>query len=380
MTETPPTSSPATSSPATAAVASAVAAGSTTQGAPTHGLPAAATTGGSLLIRTVLGLSLLTALVAGSAWLLHATSDPGNAFAADPDAAERRALIAGVKSWSFETSAADPVAVRSGLGDLVVIDHNAISTERRTADRKSLEALQRKPNGGRRLVLAYVSLTEAEQRRAYWQTEWLATGTGAAKRPGWLLEESPERRGNWHVNIANPSWHGILYGAEDSVVDRILAAGFDGVYLDTGGLLDRGSGPNRTEAARSETEWQLSELVSRITTHARLQHPRFVVMLEEAELLIDRTPVASAIDIAAKHDLLFGRIAVGRANRPADIAATVKDLTRVATAKRPVFVVEHLVDPALAVAARARIRELGYVAAISTAAKDSVNLATPAVD
>jgi cysteinyl-tRNA synthetase, unknown class len=331
---------------------------------------------GGVLIRSLIGLSVLTALVASSAWLLYATSDPGNAFAADPDAVERRSMITSVKTWSFESSLADPVANRSGLSDLVVIDQSAIQHERRNGERKAITKLQSKPNGSRRLVLGYLSLTEAEQRRAYWQTEWQATGI--EKRPAWLLDENPQRRGNWRVNIANAGWHATLFGQEDSLIDQMLAAGFDGVYLDSGNLLDRTQAATSGAGDRSEIEWQLAELVARLATYARLQHPRFIIMLDDAETLIDRTPVASAIDIAVKHDLLYGRHAVGRPNRAADIEATVKGLTRVAAAKRPVFVVEHLADTALATAARARINELGFVGAISTIAKDSVNVASPA--
>jgi cysteinyl-tRNA synthetase, unknown class len=328
-----------------------------------------------LLLRGLVGLTLLTALVASSAWLLYATSDPGNAFAADPDAVERRSLVNNVKTWSFETTLADPVANRSGLGDLVVIDHNSIQHDRRSGERKAITALQSKPNGSRRLVLGYLSLTEAEQRRHYWQSEWQATAI--AKRPAWLLDENPLRRGNWRVNIANSGWHEKLFGSEDSLIDRMLAAGFDGVYLDSGGVLDSDH-LQRTTTDTSESEWQLAELVARVATYARLQHPRFVVMLDDAEVLIDRTPVASAIDIAVKHDVFFGRNATGRPNRQADIEAITKGLIRVGAAKRPVFVVEHLADPALSTTARQRINELGYIAAITSVAKDTVNLATPA--
>jgi cysteinyl-tRNA synthetase, unknown class len=332
-------------------------------------------TASGLLIRGLIGLTVLTTMVASSAWLLYATSEPGNAFAADPDAAERRSLVSSIKTWSFESALADPVANRSGLGDLVVIDHNTILHERRSGERKAISTLQSKPNGTRRLVLGYLSLTEAEQRRPYWQSEWQATAID--KRPPWLLGENPQRRGNWRVDIANSGWHGTLYGTEDSLVDRMLAAGFDGVYLDSGSLLDS-EHVSQVTSDRSETEWQLAELVARIATYARLQHPRFIVMLDDAESLIDRTPVASAIDIAVKHDLLFGRTATGRANRKEDIDATVKGLSRVAGAKRPVFVVEHLADTALSAAARRRIGELGFVGAISTVAKDTVNVAIPA--
>jgi cysteinyl-tRNA synthetase, unknown class len=345
----------------------------TTPSAPSK--PVSRGTTSRLLIRGLLGLTLLTALVTSSAWLLYATSDPGNAFAADPDAVERRSLVSNVKSWSFETALADPVANRSGLGDLVVIDHNSIQHDRRSGERKAITTLQSKPNGARRLVLGYLSLTEAEQRRPYWQSEWQATAID--KRPTWLLDENPQRRGNWRVNIANSGWHGMLFGTEDSLIDRLLAAGFDGVYLDSGGMLDNDHLKHIT-TDQSENEWQLAELVARLATYARLQHPRFVVMLDDAEVLIDRTPVASAIDIAVKHDLFFGRNATGRPNRQADIEAIAKGLNRVTAAKRPVFVVEHLVDPALSTTARRRINELGFIAAITTVAKDTVNLATPA--
>jgi cysteinyl-tRNA synthetase, unknown class len=337
--------------------------------------PKSRSTASSVLIRGLIGLTLLTALITSSAWLLYATSDPGNAFAADPDAVERRSMVSAIKTWSFENALSDPVANRSGLGDLVVIDHNALLNDRRSVERKGVEALQSKPDGTRRLVLGYLSLTEAEQRRPYWQSEWQATAVD--KRPAWLLGEHPQRRGNWRVNIADSGWHDTLFGSADSLVDRMLAAGFDGVYLDSGSLLDS-EHLNHASVDRSETEWQLAELVARVATYARLQHPRFVIMLDDAERLIDRTPVASAIDIAVKHNLLFGRVASGRPNRQADIDAAVKALNRVAGAKRPVFVVEHLADLAVGTGARQRLSELGFVAAITTVAKDTVNVASPA--
>jgi cysteinyl-tRNA synthetase, unknown class len=326
--------------------------------------------GQRLLIRSLIGLVLLTGLVGTSAWLLYATSDPGNAFASDPDAAERHSLVAAVRTWSFESGMTDPVGGRSGLGDLVVIDPNAIRHDRLSGERKAVTALQNKPNGGRRLVIGYLSLTEAEQRRPYWQSEWVATG--ADKRPTWLQDENPQRRGNWRVDITDSGWHAALYGTEDSLVDRMLSNGFDGVYLDTGTFIEN------AKDDRSDAEWRVAELISRIATYARLQHPRFIIMLDDAEQLIDRTPVASAIDIGAKHDLLFGRFASGRPNRPADIEATVKELGRVKAAKRPVFVVEHLTDAAQSEAARQRLAQLGFVATVSAAAdKDTVNVALP---
>jgi uncharacterized protein (TIGR01370 family) len=222
---------------------------------------------------------LLTTLVAGGAWLLYATSDPGNAFASDPDGAERRLLLANVTSWSYEAKNADPLVDRDKLGDLVIVDSSAMPQTKPSAERKALNALQQKPDGSKRLVIGYLSIAEAEQRRTYWRSEWI--GTGRSERPTWLREEHPNRRGNWKVNIADPGWHSALYGAEDSLVDRMIVAGFDGIYLDASTALDEATGD------RSETEWAIAELISRMAAYARQLHPRFVVMLDDAELLAE---------------------------------------------------------------------------------------------
>lgn len=86
--------------------------------------------------------------------------------------------------------------------------------------------LQSKPGGGRRLVLCYMSIGEAEDYRWYWQPGW------TSDPPSWLGPENPEWPGNYTVEYWDPEWQGIIYGSPDAYLDRILAAGFDGVYLD----------------------------------------------------------------------------------------------------------------------------------------------------
>ncbi|MCX8125160.1 MAG: endo alpha-1,4 polygalactosaminidase [Spirochaetes bacterium] len=92
--------------------------------------------------------------------------------------------------------------------------------------------LQKKPNGARRLVLAYMSVGEAEDYRYYWKHEW-------KKNKPWFLEkENPDWKGNWKVRYWDTQWHRIIYGAGDgenfidSYIGKIIYAGFDGVYMD----------------------------------------------------------------------------------------------------------------------------------------------------
>ncbi len=86
--------------------------------------------------------------------------------------------------------------------------------------------LKSKPNGARRLVIAYLSIGEAEDYRYYWQSDWRPGD------PGWLDHENPNWAGNYKVRYWDANWQAIIFGSENAYLDRILAAGFDGAYLD----------------------------------------------------------------------------------------------------------------------------------------------------
>jgi len=87
-------------------------------------------------------------------------------------------------------------------------------------------ALKVKPDGGRRLVLAYMSIGEAEDYRYYWQSDW------STNPPDWLTEENPDWPGNYKVRYWMPEWQAVIFGSAAAYLDRLLAAGFDGAYLD----------------------------------------------------------------------------------------------------------------------------------------------------
>jgi cysteinyl-tRNA synthetase len=86
--------------------------------------------------------------------------------------------------------------------------------------------LKRLPSGGARTVIAYLSVGEAETYRSYWNPAWKRS------RPEWLAEENPEWAGNVKVRYWHPAWRTLVFGTPESALDRILAAGFDGAYLD----------------------------------------------------------------------------------------------------------------------------------------------------
>ena len=89
-----------------------------------------------------------------------------------------------------------------------------------------LDELRNKQNGGTRMVVAYMSIGEAEDYRFYWQTEW------DTHPPTWLKEENPNWEGNYKVEYWDPLWQQVIFGNDSSYLKKILDAGFDGTYLD----------------------------------------------------------------------------------------------------------------------------------------------------
>ncbi|MBC8181468.1 endo alpha-1,4 polygalactosaminidase [candidate division KSB1 bacterium] len=115
-------------------------------------------------------------------------------------------------------------AVKNTNYDLVLIDLFYGDNVGLSSD--DVSNLKFKQNGGSRLVLAYMSIGEAEDYRYYWQSGW-KTGS-----PEWLLEENPNWEGNYKVSYWDKNWQNIIYGNDNSYLKKIIDTGFDGVYLD----------------------------------------------------------------------------------------------------------------------------------------------------
>ena len=107
--------------------------------------------------------------------------------------------------------------------DLVILDFFFNGEE---YTREQIQQLRFKSNGGTRLVLAYMSVGQAETDRFYWENFWLTNP------PNWLREEVVGMPGNYNVRYWLQPWQDIIYGSNDAYLDRILNANFDGVYLD----------------------------------------------------------------------------------------------------------------------------------------------------
>ena len=128
-----------------------------------------------------------------------------------------------INSENFATKTDFINALKATNYDVILIDY-AFNENPFTA--AEIESLKVKVNGGKRLIISYMSIGEAETYRYYWQSDW------KPGNPEWLDEENPDWEGNYKVRYWDAEWQSIIYGNDNSYLKKILDAGFDGVYLD----------------------------------------------------------------------------------------------------------------------------------------------------
>ena len=92
--------------------------------------------------------------------------------------------------------ALDPKTLARGSSDLLVIDYSRSGSDDGAFTKADLDLIQRKPDGTRRVVLAYLSIGEAEDYRAYWQDEW------RTNPPAWPKDENKNWCGNYTRDLS----------------------------------------------------------------------------------------------------------------------------------------------------------------------------------
>lgn len=243
-----------------------------------------------------------------------------------------RPSLADARSWGYQLQMVDPALVADSPYDLMVIDYSRDGTAEQAFNRSAVMAMKRKPDGSPRIVLAYLSIGEAEDYRSYWSRSWQASP------PGWLGQENPDWPGNYAVHYWDPAWQGLIFGGAGAYLDSIIAAGFDGVYLDRVDAFDVAD-PSVSRARRMAL---MVEFVSSIAAYARSAQPGFIIVGQNAEELLNYPDYAAVIDGVGKEDLFFGLDGDGTLNSKGELRASLTPLQSFLTSGKPVFLVEYL--------------------------------------
>lgn len=284
-------------------------------------------------------------------------AEPAPPLPAKSPQLRRRAWLSAVASWRYQLRRIDPAEIKRSSADLVVMDYapDRVYGIELPFERAEVEAMKVKPDGGRRLLLAYLSIGEAERYRTYWNNAWYDPPT----RPEWLLDANKNWDGNFIVRFWQPAWQRIVFGTPDAYLDRIVAAGFDGVYLDRADVFQE------LVKEQGNAEALMAGFVTSLAAHARRLDPGFIVVMQNAEELTRRADVAGVLDGLAKEDLYFGVAHDEAPNESAMVTETVSDLRRARTLGLKVLVVEYLSLAHTATAAMERARREGFLPLIA---------------
>jgi len=253
--------------------------------------------------------------------------------------------------------------------DLVIIDY---SLEGDDESRFTFEEIADLKNStGGKLVLAYMSIGEAETYRWYWERKWDRNGDGKPDpgAPSWLGPSNPEWPENYKVRYWELEWKMVVY----DYLDRVVEAGFDGVYLD---IIDAyeywgpwgESGLNRTTAERDMVEFVLE-----IAEYAReaSNNTGFGVFPQNGETLSNHPDYLDTVTGIGKEDTWYD----GDDHQPGNYTEeTITHLDRFRDAGRLVLVIDYPEDPGMIRDFYRRALEQGYVPYVSNRDLDVVNL------
>lgn len=107
--------------------------------------------------------------------------------------------------------------------DVVILD---LFYENELFTPQELQQIKHKANGGKRLVICYMNIGSVEKFRYYWKNNW------KLKNPSWIQKKYDGYSDEFWVQFWNPEWQNIIFGNNDSYLQKIIDAQYDGVYLD----------------------------------------------------------------------------------------------------------------------------------------------------
>ena len=315
----------------------------------------------------------LCAILAAVPVLTHGQAQtPATAPLTAVGSAPRPSPLANARSWGYQLQGPKVATLAASPYDVLVIDYSKDGSDDEALTAAEIASLKKKPDGSRRYVLSYMSIGEAESYRYYWKltwggkwyTEWIAWFFA----PSWRGPLNKDWDGNYATRYWQDGWQQIILG-NGAYLDRILKAGFDGVYLDK---IDSSIEP--IAKGRATAVDDMRTFVKRIAERGRAANRDFLVVPQNGEELLTDAGYRETIDALGKEDLLFGEFKEKQANPPNVVAKRTALLKLLTADRKPVFAVEYLDDPAAIAAARKTLTDLGFVAHFADRPLDNLRI------
>ncbi|MBP1912595.1 cysteinyl-tRNA synthetase [Thermococcus stetteri] len=196
-----------------------------------------------------------------------------------------------VRSWAYWLQNASPEIIAKSGFDLIVMDYSRDGGDETAYTREEIEMIKRAGV----IPIAYISIGEAEDYRFYWNESW------KTKPPDWLGPENPDWPGDYAVKYWDENWKRIVF----EYLDKIIAQGFSGVYLDK---VDEyrfwaENGYNESWAAK-----QMVEFILQIANYTRSKAGKgFIIIPQNGEWLLnyDNGSLLRAVSGWASEDVFY---------------------------------------------------------------------------
>lgn len=314
---------------------------------------------GSADAKTLGAMNLLTTPVAGKpvpapspAKPTRPTSVP-TAEAPVPKAAPAAPVAkSSVESWAYQLADIDPKEIAALDVDLVVVDYAADGSDETAFTPADVARMTSRPGGGNKLLISYMSIGEAEDYRFYWNAAWKKPKT----RPAWLDDENPDWEGNYKVRYWDPDWQRVIMGSSNGYLDRIIAAGFDGVYLD---IIDAFEYWRDEKGERPDADKDMIAFVTAIANYARARNPNFWVIPQNGEALLEDAGYRAVISAIGKEDVFYGQDGDGKPNKKDAVSDCLGNLDYARKDDIPVLVIEYLDDGRKIADAKRKLDDFG---------------------
>ena len=250
-------------------------------------------------------------------------------------------------TWGMSLDGVDPAAIKACATDLIIMDYSRDGTQGNSFTAAEVQELRGPPNSKaeRKKLIAYMSIGEAgSYRDLYWKPAWAAPSS----RPSWLGPLNPEWEGDYRVAYWDQGWQDIIVDKPDSYLDRLMAAGFDGVFLDTLDTWEWQYEHGRKSAADDMVDFDV-----KIAERAWAKNPNFLIIPNNSDEFISRDRFRSHISALVTESVYFRSVTQpGNWDKSADVELqfeneTNRRLTNLAMARQeqlPVLTIEYLLD------------------------------------
>lgn len=276
--------------------------------------------------------------------VLTALGDAVGAGAADPQPGNP---LRAVKSWGYQLQNIDDARIAASPHDVVVVDAGSGDGSWGLTSQQ-IRRLKTKPDGSKRIVLAYMNIGEAEDYRYYWKKAW------KKNPPPWLGSANCRWAGDHRVRHWMRDWQSIIFGTRKSYLGRIIDRGYDGVYLDRVDIF------YHWRISRWQAASEMVDFVARLSQWAKTQRRGFLIVPQNAEELLSVPRYLSAIDAIGKEDMLYGDHGNDVENAPERIARAERNFAPARSTQLPVFTIEYAHDPHNKERIKARHDMLGF--------------------